>query len=550
MNTLHREDYTLIPTGKAEVDTDQLVSLVNAIPDRGAIVKILDNGQPLKLSHNYQPGIVIEKPIWFRGETPNVRIERSSRFQFRIGQWQNPVSQKPNTIEESYNNRIGIYAFSGMKAGESVFSCKNVEIRKGDWICFMSDNPVEGNDSHLGGDTKPLQIRKVCYVQGDDIVLSSPVTEDMTINPRLQIFKPCRGVAFEDLTLSLSPGTNIVSNGITFHQSIGARLHNVTIDESGFGSIVFQRAVDTDIAGCIGLNQPNPDRDYGVVVLSVSGFRFRDSTWYECRHVITTAGFPYGKDRWGDTHDSIVEKVVAHCGGDQFGNSYVVFDSHAEGNRLQFRFCEVYAGGKDRVYGYGSRSKHTEWLSCKFHGAKNRLNPPDNIHVGWNIQGAGSLLRDCDIDNAWIGWRIGSQTKGNYADHRIINSRFSRCASVAILADGGSKCDGIEILNNQFRDCGWYDNPGVPFIPPTIIQIEGGTNHKIRGNDLDQQTNRCHYSGYFGKLGALDVELSGNYCRGYGKGKLGIRGDVDDPQGKTPEGSEIQKVWGSQNFTD
>lgn len=542
--------YRLAPTGDAETDTTNLTRIYQALPSSGGQVVVLDNALPLVLDSQFAGGIGADKPWFIRGETRNAVIEKRGTYVLNWGGYESAPAAVVNTAAAPTNNSLGVFEFSGLARHESKFQSPLVSLAKGDWVCLIADDPTSGQDPHggIGTENRPMEVHRVAYVSGSDVVLSSPVREAMTINPRLQKLSMIPNCGLADLTLRSNiqtAGSSTRTATLNIDKTLGFRIENVITDESGFGDLVIDRSADVVFNNFSGYSQPNPHIDYGVVAVTVNGFSWNDSYWKECRHVFTTSGTGVAAGhRYGGIRGAKLNNIVASCGGDVYGNSYIVFDCHAEGSDIEFNGCEVHAASQQIMYGFSTRARATRFNNCKFFGGKNSSTSGlQNTYIAFLLGSEGNEINDCRIEDTWIGI---SASGSNWGKNSVTKSKFIRAASTAIYSPS-SGADEWSVIGSEFEGCGTYDNAGTPLIPKTIMEITGGTGHVIRDNRMDKGSN--DYAFHFDNLLPTDLELRGNYVRGYGSGKMGVRGDTGDPNSySNTSGASINTEFAAENY--
>lgn len=547
--------FIISPEGNAAVDTKNFIEAIESIPSTGGNLVILDKGKPLKLDDRVSPGVTIDKPVIIQGSTPNAKIEKRGKFYISFRTLGVPTRIKPNTVSNPRNNTHDVWTFKGIEAGHSQFTCRGLQLKKGDWVTLLGDDPIPGSPTHFvyRGRTSPLELHRVAHVSEKSVVtLSSFVKNRMMVNPRVQRMKMINNAGICDLTLGVTEDTA----GSTTNQHLGAlffdsvlnfRMHNVTVDDSGFGFTFLRRGAHCKFEGFSGFSQPNPKEDYGFVIICGNDVTWKDSFWHESRHAFTTSGFGINEQRarYAGMTNVGVDNVSVYLPGDETGHSYSAFHTHPEGE-VTFRRCKVYASGQDQITGYNVKAKGSRLLDCEFYGNVNTDRDHKNTHIAVRLLGADQTVKRCHIERAWLGVRFYRGAK--WSNYQIDDNDFVDCTSAAIHI--AENVEDVSITRNRIKRSGYFDNSGRPTIRKTLIDIQKGKNFTLRGNELDADQNDYAFA-FSDSIDPDGVVIEGNYNRGYGDGKLGVLGDEYDPNGYSSTiGQDINRKWAQSNYTD
>jgi hypothetical protein len=440
-----------------------------------------------------------------------------------------------------------------------VLQSPNLALAQDDWIVIFSDDSLNAFvDPHMAisGYEYPAELHRVSRIDGSDVILESPVIDTMNSTPKIVKLTMLRNCGLCDLKFRATNVTGGITQYSQFNVSntLNWRTENLTAEQGGGGYFTLDYSHDVHIANFSGERQQNNNRNYGIVAGTVNGFRFCDSTWHENRHVFTTGTDSVGNNRYGTPRNVVIENVTQHCGGDTDENDYVCFDTHSEGYAVEFRKCRVFASSKQKVIGFNSRSRNTKFIDCEFHGTED-----SNTSIAFRDIGTGMVVKGGLVKNAWFGAaKLPGVYGGVFDDFTVDGTHFDNARSACVYQTDGNN---VTVKNITTERSGWYNNAGTPFIPRTLIHIEDGSGHKIYNNELNKQSNGASSNDY--SISMLNgaptgqwydhVDFDGNKCRGYGSGKLGVRGAIGDPNGTSiTEAESFQSEYATDhnNRTD
>lgn len=564
-------EYSFRPTGDAATDTAQwagLVAAINAQTNGGNIV-IRDNGQQavIKAGIGYSTSSNFVKPARVRGESVGSRIRFEDGFQIKYYGDEN-IFDSGATMPAWVTRGT----MSAVQARKSLLTGVSIPLTRGDWVVVYADNALTNVEPHVsGGQQRPAELHRVEFSPAtDQYNLDGEIYDPLTTSPKIAKISMLKNCSFENLTVGsnrLTAGTATLTAFLDVFGCHGFRMENVQVDETGAGWTAFECCADTIISNYSGLYQPNNALDYGLVINLCRGLIYQDSVWHNSRHIVTTGGQLTSTNiRWGTPRGIQINNIIGYMSGDSYSNDYAMFDTHAEGEGIQFNGCEAHcgliytpAGAEENFIGFSGRARNTFYNNCKvFVGRSNDETTTEadykNVHRGFQLIGANNTLTDCYVRGAYIGYeaRVGF-FGSNLPGMRFINCEADECAGASIWWDTAR--DNAEVIGFRARNSSGYYATGTPYLPGAIIVMRGGTGHKIRDSYLDRGPN--HYSLSAGSLATTDIEFVSNYTRGYsahfsGSNKIGVRGDTGDPKSPvsdSPTGASFQSTYSAVNYT-
>lgn len=575
LRQIHGSTYDLWPTGSAATDTVAFETLVKRMPLSGGTLRIMDNGYSLVLDPAYSASantngvviyslylgqILINKPMFIRGESQACRIQLNNGYLINWGLTENLYTS---------NQRVVI---NQMPAGSSVVSgWTSGYLQRGDWVLLTSDDAIPTSvlsPHYAAGSQKPGEIHRVAYTYPDDgvnyAVLDGCVVDALTTQPRMLKLNMLRNCGMADITLgshrtmantSQWESNSEISLALDVNRTVGFRIENVIIDDTAAGALKIDYSADTLIQNFSGYAVPDNSIDYALIIGTCNGLLYRDSTWHNSRHVVTTGGDAIGQARYGTPLNVTVSNITAHQGGSFYADILTAFDTHPEGFNVIFEDCRVFAGGRDNCYGFGGRARKSVYRNCSFHGAKPSYTGLPSGHQAFVIAGSDALIDGGYVYNAAIGVRLRTYQTNVYQHNcRVTNVTFDEVFGAVLHSE--DPINNVQLDNCAAKNCSthYYASPQYPAFFRALVQLYNGTGHKIRGNFFDRQNNDYVLNPY--SVSASAFELVGNHCRGYtqrfsgGSNKIGIRGDSGDPNGTSSANAvTIQNTWASANYT-
>jgi len=589
--------YDIWPTGSGSIDTPAFESLVRALPvSGGGTVRVMDNGSSLildpaysvagtsgnvKIDASYLGVIEINKPFRLVGETRNAHITLNTTSTTVRGYrilWGDSINWYSAASQVSIDPApAGSTSISGWTSGY---------LKRGDWILMTSLDAIPNVAPHYSASSvaaqqRPGEVRRVAYVATVNGVpkafLDGAIIDDMITSPtiiKLPMLANC-GLA----NLTIGSGRNLATESsfetggdITLafdvQRTVGFHVSDVTIDDTTAGNLRVNMSANTMIEGFNGYGVPDNSVDYGVVVMTVNGLTFRDSTWHNARHVFTTGGNRIGTSyvRAGTPCGVFVSNVTQYQAGSVNSDVLTGFDSHAEGYGITFDSCRVFAGGSPlvRQCGFGGRSRRSVYRNCSFYDRRRASSGRRNEGYAFVTAQADAVIDGGYVEGAAIGVQPRSFNATPPPDNAVIVQHNLRISNVHFEDVWGTtlyaeyQVNGLEMDNCGMRNCAtWMSGSGetaVPLFVKAAIQIYGGTDHKIRGNFFDRESNDYILHPYAN--GPDKIQIVGNHCRGYtqrftqGTDKIGIRGDNGDPNGVSSSAAQsLQATYEHQNYT-
>jgi hypothetical protein len=579
--------YRITPTGNPAVDTPAFEKLLVAIPTTGGVVEVADNGQSLALATANSTAvnsnsIVIDaafvgvikifKPIFIRGES------RSSRIEFRSG-YQISWGGRDSWWAQAVSPRTTYGTMNSVAAGASQISGSSISLVRGDWVMVYGDDSIANVIPHISNGTqRPASLHRVEYnyaTVANNVttiwnVLDGHIPDTISVSPRLAKINMLRNCGLANITLgsNLTPDLSATASDGTFTPAVrvfgclGFRVEDVFVDDSSVGWLTIDASADTIISNYSGLAVPRSSADYALVIGPVNGLLYQDSFWHNTRHVVTTGGPQSGSARYGNALATTIRNVTCYHGGNDEGSTLQAFDTHPEGYGVTFESCRVFGGGRDICRGFGCRARRTTFRNCEFvSNVSDRFAAfaSKNENKGFVICGWRSMIDGCRVQGAWQGVVYDTVVEGLYQhDHHVRNTTFEGVTSNPIYTV--RPMNRITVANCHFEDCATQYNGDEqspvpnPVVMGSVINIRGGTGHRILSNVIDRHANT--YSLSAGTLTPADLVFEGNHVRGYtstyssGTNKIGVRGDTGDPKGvSTTTGPSFQSTYAARNYT-
>ncbi len=592
---IHGTTYDLWPTGSAATDTVAFETLMKRIPTAGATVRIMDNANSLVLDPLYSSAtatngvfiysgsgnigkILVNKPFVLSGESPEVRVQLNNGYLINWGLTNSDVTSTSGTTVAAIPANTSL--LSGWPAGL---------LSRGDWVLVWSDDAISSakvaaHYSLYGGSQCPGEMHRIAYTyQANGVqhaVIDGSFVDAMSTNPRVLKIPMLRHCGIRNLTFGSQrdatseadfESSSAALQAIDIRRTLGFRIENVTVDDTALGHIKINYSANATIEGYNGYAVPDNSLDYALVVCTVNGLTFRDSTWHNCRHVITTGGDAIGYDRFGTPLNVFVHNVTNYQGGSVNNDILSGFDTHAEGFNVIFDSCRVFAGGATTVNGFGGRARKTVFRNCSFYGTKRAGSRPDSFEFNrpaqaYVISGSDALIDGGYVYGAAVGVRLRSYNADEssnalyHHDCRVNNVTFDEVFGTLVYSE--NPINNLEVDGCCSKNCATHyatSYGSAPYEYPAhyraLLTILSGTGHKIRGNYFDRDSN--DYLLNAGTNPASSYEIVGNHLRGYtarfssGTNKIGIRADAGDPNGvATSSNSQtIQAAWSAVNYT-
>jgi len=581
--------YRITPTGNTAADTVAFESLLVAIPVTGGVIEIADNGVSLILSTpnsvavnsngivinaNYPGKVNIFKPLFIVGETTKSRLQLNAGYTLCWGgsdAWWTQAAA-PNLTHGTWN---------GTAAGGTQVSGSTVPLGRGNWVLVYANDSIPEVSPHItGGTQRPASLHRVEYVYATNAnnvttmhaVIDGHMPDAMTSTPRvikIDMLKNC-GLANLTVGSNVTPDLSTGLPGETVTQAFrvfgtyGFRVEDVYVDDTSVGELNVNASADVVISNYSGLSVARSSVDYGVVAQAVNGLTFQDSFWHNARHVFTTGGSQSTGTtyRYGTPLAVTVRNVTCYHGGNNAGSPLSAFDCHPEGYGVTFQGCRVFAGGRHISQGFSTRARRTTFRDCEFTSGTTptfAAGPAKNENKGFVISGSRSLIDGCRVQGSWQGVVYTTQQENVFQhDHICRNTVFDGVTSNPIYGIDPINNITVErchMLNSATQYNGDEQSPQPnPAVMGALINLRGGTGHRVYGNVLDRGTNT--YSLAVGALTTSDLIFEGNHVRGYtatyssGANKIGVRGDTGDPKGvSTASGPGFQSTYAARNYT-
>lgn len=172
---------------------------------------------------------------------------------------------------------------------------------------------------------------------------------------------------------------------------------------------------------------------------------------------------------------------------------------------------------------------------------------------GFRIMANDAYIANCTQDRGWRGVLIQADLSDTSFEPQ--RTKIEKCTfeniSGPIVYVTAITSNGIEVLYTTARNCGAYyvPSPGSPEFNSALLRIRSGTGHKIRFNNLDKGSN--NYALDCDTLTESNIDFKYNSVRGYGSGKIGIRGDSGDPKSVSiASAATFNTAVASKNSTD
>lgn len=547
--------YNFDPTGDPSVDTPAWESLVSAVntytpTNKASEIVIRDNAQSMVVDTANSTPDTSEflKGCWVRGETKNSRIQYNNGYIINWGRYGNPIRV---TDAYSWFTRGTIAA---MPAFTSRLSSSSITLAKGDYVLVWSTDNISGVAAHHGnsGFQRAAELHRVDHQDGGGWIIDCDVVDPLTTTPSICKIDMLRGCGMSDLTF----GSNGVDeDGISIdlldqkscvnvQRCHGFRAENIQADDTGCGGFDLQLCADSEVAGYNGVWQFNNRRIYAVTIGVCTNVVYRDSVWHNTRHMITSFGLQVtGGDniRYGTARGCKGVNLYQYISGDAIDTAFAGMDLHAESWGFELQDCHVYNsmyydGGAEACFAYSTRARNTRFVNCYTHSAMTQQSSGEGyygqVHTGWRIMANDAQLTNCHQDRGWVGVLIQPDTVNtSFIPQRtkIDKCIFENITGDVIHMQSSIASNGIEMNHSTIRNCANRYNPGGdPEWRGAPIRILGGTGHKIRYNNIDKGSN--YYAIDCNTLTESDIDFKYNSVRGYGSGKIGIRGDTGDPK--------------------
>lgn len=580
-NISNYNTYDFYPTGDPADDTPAWEALVAAIntnvpTGKSCQIRIRDNGYSATLSTLYSTPDTSEflKGCWIRGETKNSRIQFNDGYIINWGRYGNPIRL---TDAYSWFTRGTI---SATQAFASRIIPSGVTLAMGDYVLVWSDDNISGVAAHHGnsGYQRSAELHRVNHQDGGGWVLDCDIIDSLTTNPRVCKIDMLRNCGISDLTF----GSNQVDDDVTEITSLpqiscvnvqrchGFVAENIQVDDSGCGGFDLQLCADSRVAGYNGVRQFNNRRTYAVTIGVCTNVVYQDSVWHNTRHMITSAGLQVTAGdniRYGTARGCKGINLHQYVSGDAIDTAFAGMDLHAESWGFELNNCHVHNsmywdGGAEQFFAFSTRARNTRFINCYHHSGMTQTVPGGGtwyesyygqVDVGWRIMANDAQITGCHQDRGWMGVLIQADTVNtSFIPQRtkIQSSTFENITGSVIHMDTAIASNGIEMHHSTVRNCGARYNPGgSPEFRGALIRVLGGSGHKFRYNNLDKGNNI--YTLDVDTLTSSDLDFAYNSCKGYGSGKLGVRGDTGDPKSvSTTSGPSINSAFDQSNSID
>lgn len=575
--------YEFPPSGNPAEDTpkwEKLVDAVNAYTPAGKYsdVIIRDNANSMVVAAGNTtrpvgPTSEFLKGAWVKGETKNSRIQFNDGYLINWGRYGNPINPADTYPWFARGTMSAMTAFSSRVMGSTV------TLAKGDYVVVWSTDAVSGVPAHTAGGTqRSAQLLRVNHQDGGGWILDGDVIDPLTTTPSICKVEMLRGCGISDLTI----GSNSVENNdivnatavpakgcFNVQRCHGFVMTNVQADDTGCGDVTLHLCADSSIEGYNGTWQFNNRRNYAVVFGLSHNCVFRDSTWHNTRHMITSAGLAHPGSstiRYGASTGGKAINLHQWVSGDQLDTAFSGMDLHAETYGFEFQDCHIHnsmywafpgEAGTEEFYGFSTRSRNTRFINCYVHSAMHQASAAAESYygqpaTGFRIMGNDAYLKGCFQDRGWRGVLIQADltdTAFHPQRTKIEGCTFENIAGPIVYMTNITS-NGVEMLYNTARNCGAYYVPaGSPEFNSAIIRIRNGSSHKIRFNNLDKAAS--NYALDCNALTESNIDFKGNSCKGYGSGKIGIRGDSGDPKGVSiGSAATFNTAVAAKNYTD
>ncbi len=580
--------YRITPSGNAATDTAAFESLLVALPATGGVIEIADNGVSLVLSPQnstavnsngviiralYPGAVNIYKPVFICGETTKSRLQLNPGYILCWGGsdawWEQAAAQ--NVTHGTWSGATA--------AGSTQIANSSISLTRGDWVLvYANDSIPDVNPHSAGGTQRPASLHRVEYNYATVVnsvttiynVIDGHMPDVMTSTPRIIKINMLRNCGIANLTVgsNMSPDLSSTPSGVTQAFRVfgcyGFRVEDVYVDDTSVGELNINASADTVISNYSGLSVPRSSTDYALVVQAVNGLIYQDSFWHNARHVVTTGGSGTNGTlaRYGNPLAVTVRNVTCYHGGNNAGSTLSAFDTHPEGYGVTFESCRVFSGGRHISQGFSSRARRTTFRNCEFVSGTTpafAATAPRNENKGFVISGSRSLIDGCRVQGSWQGVVYTTQLANSFQhDHLLRNTTFDGVTSNPVYCVSPMNNITVErchMQNSATQYNGDEQTPQPdPIVMGALINLRGGTGHRVYGNVLDRGTNT--YSLAVGALTTSDLIFEGNHVRGYtatyssGTNKIGVRGDTGDPKGvSTASGPSFQSTYSARNYT-
>ncbi len=578
-NVFHNT-YEFPATGNPAEDTpkwEALATAVNTYTPAGKASKIIirDNAQSLVVDTANSTADTSEftRGCWITGETKNSRIQFNNGYMINWGRYGNAIDPAATYSWFTRGTMDAMPAFSSRVNNSSI------TLAKGDYVLVWSTDNISGLATHVsGGNQRAAELHRVNHQDGGGWILDGDVVDPLTNGRGICKIEMLRGSGISNLTI----GSNSVENNdivlatdvpakgcFNIQRCHGFVMTDVQADDTGCGDVTMSLCADSRVEGYNGLWQFNNRRNYAFVFGVGNNNVFQDSTWHNSRHMVTSAGIQdpsASNTRYGTSRGCKCINLHQYVSGDQLDTAFSGMDLHAETYGFEFFNCHVYNSmywvypGEaltEEFFAFSTRSRHTRYINCFVHSAMHQASAAAESYYGqpangWRIMGSDAYISNCFQDRGWRGVIIQADltdTAFHPQRTKIEKSTFEN-VTAAVVYMTNITSNGMEFLHNTVRNSGAYYTPsGSPEFNSAIIRVRNGSGHKIRFNDLDKSSN--NYALDCNTLTESDIDFKANSCKGYGSGKIGIRGDTGDPKSVSiGSAATFNTAVASKNFTD
>lgn len=427
------------------------------------------------------------------------------------------------------------------------------------------------------GKQRPAQLHRVNHEDAGGWVLDGFLVDPLTTNPKICKIDMLRGCGMRNLTFGSNGVDTSDPNAPQLSCVSIQRCHNfvmedVFVDDTGSGAVNVQLCGDSVINNFSGVWQFNNRRTYAVTIGVCHNVIYQDSVWHNTRHIITSNGLQVTAGdgiRYGTAIGCAGRNLTNYISGDVLDTAFASMDLHAESWGFELEDCRVYNtmhwdGGAEECFGFSTRARNTRLINCRFFSAMTQTVPVGptwfegyygSVATGLRLMGNDCYVKNFYQDRGWRGiWIRPEITSTGFAPQRakIEGGTFENITGPAIYQQESDtdECNGIEVLYNTFRNCGArYFPAGSPSWPGAAIRLRRGTGHKVRFNNIDKTNN--YYTMDLDTRAITDCDVYGNVMRGYGSGRMGLRGDAGDPKSDvTTSGPAFHTAYASKNYVD
>lgn len=282
------------------------------------------------------------------------------------------------------------------------------------------------------------ELHKVASVLGSTVTLDEPMRYSYNTSESARAWKiePVRNVTIRNPHF-YSDEPSLVTSARSVLISFGVNCHviNTTI-KSGTGPITLSDCIDSTVDGVSVDRMPNLDNFEGyVVVVSGGSYNFQVSgiRGRYCRHAFTTLGKVYDGQTWGGPRNGTVSDSIIQIGD----SPYSAFDTHPEGEDIDFINCHAYGGTNLTGNGFQVRAKRVRLVNCKAVGTGARgVRIDTNTAQGTVIEGGEYAYNELE----GVGGGDYTVTGGAQIHHNTgpgcVTSKGSLFQGVAIFDNG------------------------------------------------------------------------------------------------------------------